>query len=207
MRPSLQVSDKRVIRASSIIDSQKYLESRRSVYYPLKRLLKKHRMLMIGPHATVTFENYDLMWLQAQEMIFVENSEVEEELAAYNPLVPNGNNLIVTLMFEIENPVRREQILRSLGHVEDTLSLELDGKLKVLATSVDGHDIERTNSDGKTSAVHFLKFDLDAQAKAILLEMANQNRAGASLAFSHENYPHSTKLPIQTIKELATDLL
>lgn len=162
---------------------------------------------MIGPHATVTFENYDLMWLQAQEMIFVENSEVEEELAAYNPLVPNGNNLIVTLMFEIENPVRREQILRSLGHVEDTLSLELDGKLKVLATSVDGHDIERTNSDGKTSAVHFLKFDLDAQAKAILLEMANQNRAGASLAFSHENYPHSTKLPIQTIKELATDLL
>lgn len=207
MRPSLRAKAKTRIEAEELLDSEKYGESRLSLYYPMKRALKKHRLLMLGPHATVTFESYDLMWLQAQEMIFVEGSNVSEELQAYNPLVPNGNNLIVTLMFEIENPIRRDQILRNLGHVEDTLSLKLAGKFKIAATSIDGHDIERTTSDGKTSAVHFLKFDFDEQAKAEFLRIATGNESLAELEFSHPNYPHSTKLPIQTLKEIANDLL
>lgn len=206
-RPSLTAPSKRVIDAASLLDHEKYAQARRSVYYPLRRLLKKNRMLMLGPYATVTFESYDLMWLQAQEMLFVERGEVSEELAAYNPLVPNGNNLIMTLMFEIENPVRRDQILRTLGHVEDTLSLSLAGGFNIRATSVDGHEIERTTEDGKTSAVHFLKFDLDEEQKQAFLKIARVGGAQIELAFSHANYAHSTKLPQDTIKELSNDLL
>jgi hypothetical protein len=207
MRPSLKAKDKRVIETSSLFDFETYARSRRSVYYPLKRLIKQHRMIMVGPHATLTFENYDLMWLQTQEMLFVEQGEVEEELRAYNPLVPNGNNFIVTLMFEIENPLRRDQILRNLGHVEETLTLSVPGKFKITASSVDGHEMERTTSDGKTSAVHFLKFALDTQAKQEFLKIANGSDEAVEIAFSHENYPHSTKLPRATIKEIANDLL
>ena len=206
-RPSLKAQSKRVIEANSLIDHESYAKARRSVYYPLRRLLKKHRMLMLGPYATVTFESYDLMWLQAQEMFFVERGEVSEELDAYNPLVPNGNNLIVTLMFEIENPVRRDQILRTLGHVEETLSLSLPGSFNIAATSVDGHEVERTTEDGKTSAVHFLKFDFDEEQKQAFLRIAQIGGAQLELAFSHANYAHSTKLPQETIRELSTDLL
>jgi len=207
MRPSLKARSKRVIEESSLIDFETYAKARRSVYYPLRRLLKTHRQLMLGPYASVTFESYDLMWLQTQEMWFVERGEVSEELDAYNALVPNGHNLVVTLMFEIENPVRRDQILHTLGHVEDTLSLSLAGNFIIPATSVDGHDVERTSEYGKTSAVHFLKFNFDEQQRQTLLRMAREGGSQFELAFSHVNYSHSTKLPHATLQEISNDLL
>lgn len=207
LRPSSKARDIRTIEASTLLSSEEYAKSRRDLYYPLKRLLKQHRVLMLGPHATITFESYDLMWLQVQEMLFIEGGEVAEELDAYNPLVPNGSNFIVTLMFEIENPIRRDQILRQLGHVEDTLSLSLAGKFSVPATSVDGHDIERTSEDGKTSAVHFLKFNFTDAQKKELLQLAETGTESLELSFSHENYAHSTKVPLKTLKEISKDLL
>lgn len=207
MRPSLRTSDVRTIEASTLMPVEEYGKSRRDVFYPLKRLLKKDRVLMIGPHATVTFESYDLMWLQTQEMVFVEGGEVSEELDAYNPLIPKGSNFIVTLMFEIENPIRRDQILRQLGHVEETLSLSVPGKFKIAAASVDGHDIERTSEDGKTSAVHFLRFDLTADQKEEVRRLAQEESDVMELSFSHAQYAHSTRIPVKTIKELAKDLI
>lgn len=211
LRPSLKAIDKRHIRKEEILPFEEYARARRSVYYPLRRLLKKHRLLMVGPFATITFESYDLMWLQVQEMAFVEKGSVDEELEAYNPLVPNGNNLIVTLMFEIENPVRRDALLHGLGHVEDSLSLKLRGQFSVTATSVDGHEMERTSPEGKTSAVHFLKFDLTPTQKQTIQRLAQQNANpqddALELSFGHENYQHGTKIPHATLKEIATDLL
>lgn len=206
-RPSAKAKSVRAIEASSLLPLEEYSKSRRSVYYPLRRLLKKDRVLMVGPYATITFENYDLMWMQTQEMLFIEKGEVNEELDAYNPLVPNGSNLIVTLMFEIENPIRRDQVLRRLGHVEDTLSLSVDGKFNILAKSVDGHDIERTSEDGKTSAVHFLKFDFNDQQRLDMLRIAEKGVGTVELAFSHPEYAHSVKLSQKTIQDISKDLL
>lgn len=205
-RPSAKTRDVRSIEASTLLPAEEYAKARRELYYPLKRLLKKDRVLMLGPYATVTFENYDLMWLQVQEMLFVEGGEIAEELEVYNPLVPNGSNFIVTLMFEIVNPIRRDQILRELGHVEDTLSISLPGKFNVLASSVDGHDIERTSADGKTSAVHFLKFHFTDDQKQEFIRLAETNSDAFELSFSHANYAHSTKIPSKTLKEIAKDL-
>jgi hypothetical protein len=113
-------------------------------------------------------------------------------------------------MFEIENPSRRTEILRSLGHVEDTLSMRIGRRIVVAATSVDGHNVERTSADGKTSAVHFLKFDLDEHQKKEFLKVVDSKVPGdenIELAFSHPGYAHSTRLSPQTLKEISNDLL
>src|SRR5215469_4753855 len=85
---------------------------------PVKRL----RRIEVGPFATFYFENYATMWLQVQEMLRIEKGGAEQvagELEAYNPLIPQGDELIATLMLEIEDPVRRDRELRKLGHIED----------------------------------------------------------------------------------------
>ena len=94
-------------------------------------VLKKRRRVVVGPFATFNFENYDTMWLQVHEMLFVEKggeAQIADELAAYNPLIPKGRELVATLMFEIDDPERRDRELGQLGGVEDTISVRVGGQ-------------------------------------------------------------------------------
>ena len=90
--------------------------------------LKKRRRIAVGPFATFNFENYDTMWIQVHEMLFVEKGgevQIADELAAYNPLIPKGRELVATLMFEIDDPARRDLELGRLGGVENTISFRV----------------------------------------------------------------------------------
>ncbi len=112
---------------------------------------KKHRRMSIGPYATFYFENYQSMWLQVQEMLRIEkggHEQIAGELEAYNPLIPQGSELIATLMIEIEDADHRERELRRLGHIEETAFLEI-GKDRIKGVPTDYED--RTTADGKTS--------------------------------------------------------
>ena len=120
--------------------------------------LKKTRRIEVGPVATFYFENYDTMFQQIHEMLFIEkggDAQIEDELAAYNPLIPQGSELVATVMFEIDDPVRRKEMLYRLTRVEETVFFDIGGE-KIMADPE--HDIDRTTADGKTSSVHFLHF-------------------------------------------------
>jgi hypothetical protein len=94
--------------------------------------LKKNRRLEVGPVATFYFESYDTMLHQVHEMLFIEKggeAQIPDELAAYNPLIPKGAELVATVMFEIDDPLRRARILAGLGGVEHTAFIRVDGQL------------------------------------------------------------------------------
>src|ERR1700753_4363909 len=113
---------------------------------------KKLRRIEVGPYVTFYFENYQSMWLQVQEMLRIEKGGLEQlagELEAYNPLIPQGSELIATVMIEIEYADRRERELRKLGHIEDSAFLEIGGA-RITGTPTDYED--RTTPDGKTSS-------------------------------------------------------
>ena len=164
--------------------------------------LKRVRRLAVGPYATFYFENYDTMWMQIHEMLFVERGGEEQiagELEAYNPLIPKGKELITTLMFEIPDAERRARELAQLGGVEETIRLELgDHKIAVEALE---DDVERTTEDGKTSAVHFLRFRLtDAE-----IEKFRDSSVRAVISLNHANYGHMAVIPENVRSALSED--
>lgn len=164
--------------------------------------LKRVRRLAVGPYATFYFENYDTMWMQIHEMLFVERGGEEQisgELEAYNPLIPKGKELITTLMFEIPDAERRARELAQLGGVEETIRLELgDHKIAVEALE---DDVERTTEDGKTSAVHFLRFRLtDAE-----IEKFRDPSVRAVISLNHANYGHMAVIPENVRNALRED--
>lgn len=164
--------------------------------------LKKNRRLHIGPDATAYFESYDTMWHQVHEMLYIEkggDEQVEDELSAYNPLIPKGRELVCTLMFEIDDPDRRANVLAKLGGVEETVTLSF-GDEKILA--VPEADVDRTNAEGKASSIQFLHFNFtDAQAKAF-----KQPGCETIIAIGHEAYGHMAKLSEIVREALAADL-
>jgi len=164
--------------------------------------IKRHRRVEVGPIATFYFENYQTMWHQVHEMLFIEKggeAQIEDELRAYNPLIPDGSELVATVMFEIDDPVRRARTLMALGGIEHKMFLQVGGE-KV--RGVPEGDVERTKSDGKTSSVHFAHFPLTSAQKAAF------RAAGAQivLGFDHPEYGHMTMLPEATRAALASDL-
>jgi len=164
--------------------------------------LKRVRRLAVGQYATFYFENYDTMWMQIHEMLFVERGGEEQiagELEAYNPLIPKGKELITTLMFEIPDAERRARELAQLGGVEETIRLELgDHKIAVEALE---DDVERTTEDGKTSAVHFLRFRLtDAE-----IEKFRDASVRAVISLNHANYGHMAVIPENVRSALSED--
>lgn len=170
-------------------------------------VLKKDRRLHIGPDATAYFENYDTMWHQIHEMLFIEkggDAQIEDELSAYNPLIPNGRELVCTLMFEIDDEVRRGKVLAALGGVENTISLSVTDAAGTTSKidAVPEADLDRTTADGKASSIQFLHFPFtDAQADAF-----KQPDAEAVLAIGHDAYGHMVKLPSTVRAALAGDL-
>ena len=161
--------------------------------------LKKHRRVEVGPYATFYFENYQTMWLQVQEMLRIEKGGQEQiagELEAYNPLIPQGDELIATLMLEIEDANRRHATLLTLGGIEETIFMEI-GDARIAATPTEYDD--RTTADGKTSSVHWLRFKLTPEL------VARFKMERVVLGIDHKNYGHMAVLSDETRTALARD--
>jgi hypothetical protein len=164
--------------------------------------IKANRRMEVGPFATFYFESYETMLHQVHEMLAIEkggDEQVESELEAYNPLIPQGRDLVATVMFEIEDPARRARELARLGGVELQIYMVVAG-VRVHARQIG--DDARTRADGKTSSVHFLRFDLPAAAIAAF------KRPGADVVveITHPNYAHMARMPEPTRAALAQDL-
>jgi hypothetical protein len=178
-------------------DYAKERRDRRLALLPIKRL----RRVPLGPVCTFIFESYDTMLFQVQEMLLTEKGgaeQIPDELAAYNPLIPQGSELVATVMFEIVDEVRREQTLARLGGVEDRFFIQV-GDTRA-AGAAEG-DVERTREDGKTSSVHFLRFVLTSEQIARFRDPATQILIGCD----HEQYSHLAGLTPATRAELARD--
>ena len=191
----------RAITSADIMDMDAYgklrAERRRAIGD-----VKKPRRVAVGPFATFYFETFDTMMHQVHEMLYVERggeAQIADELAAYNPLIPQCLELVATFMIEIEDPVMRDRELRRLTHIERHIVLTIDGEDIV---AVSESEVERTKPDGKTSSIHFLHFPLtDAQA-----EKFKQPGNKAVLGITHENYNHMAGLSEATRAALAEDL-
>jgi hypothetical protein len=162
---------------------------------------KRRRRVDVGPVATFYFESYQTMWHQVHEMLFIEkggDAQVEDELRAYNPLIPQGDDLVATVMFEIDDPVRRAATLLKLGGIEHKMFITVGGET---ARGTPEGDVERTKSDGKTSSVHFVHFRFTpAQIKKF-----REPGAQVVLGFDHPEYGHMTMLSDSTRTALAED--
>ncbi len=162
---------------------------------------KRARRMEVGPVATFYFESFETMLHQVHEMLFIEKggeAQIPDELTAYNPLIPNGRELVATVMFEIDDPVRRARMLARLGGVEETAFVEIDG---VRVQGVPEADADRTNEEGKASSVQFIHFPFtDAQAAAFRKEGAR-----VVLGFTHPNYGHMSVMPDTIRQALAGD--
>jgi hypothetical protein len=196
----MPAAHRRVTREDIVPDAEFAAErkARRAALLPIKQL----RRVSLGPYATVIFETYETMLFQIQEMLLVEKggeAQVQDELDAYNPMIPQGSELTATVMFEIEDEVRRDMILRRLGGVEDHFFLQVGAER---AAAVQEGDVERTREDGKTSSVHFLHFPLTPAQKTAFRDPAHQVAVGCD----HELYHHLAVLGPQVKAELAKDL-
>ena len=148
---------------------------------------KRARQLAVGPHATWSFEDRLTVQYQIQEMLRTERifelEGIQEELGAYNPLIPDGHNWKVTLLLEFPDEQQRRRELARLRGIEDRCWVQVSGHERVFAIA--DEDLERENEE-KTSAVHFLRFELTPPMIAGL-------RSGAALALGidHDQYRHS----------------
>lgn len=190
----------RKITAVDIMDMDEYGAVRRERRRELVAA-KRNRRAAIGPHATAHFENFETMLAQVHEMLFIEKGgeeQLADELEAYNPLIPNGRELVITLLFEIDNPEQRRQFLSNLGGVEETLFITV-GEERIEGTAEE--DVDRTTADGKASSVQFIHFAFtDAQAAAF-----KSGDKPVMLGISHPAYPHSTTLNADQVAALAAD--
>lgn len=163
---------------------------------------KKLTRLAVGPHATALFENWDSMWLQIQEMLRIEKGgedQLVDELAAYDPMVPKGAELTMTMFFEIGDPDRRDAFLRTIGGVENRVAIQLGEH--VIRARPEG-DTERTRtSDNKASAVHFFHFDFTPEAVAAW----KSGEGTALLLIDHPNYGHAAVISAETRSFLARE--
>ncbi len=193
-------AEQRGIVESDILSDADYL-ARRKELRAQSIATKKNRRVEVGPFATFYFENYQTMWLQVQEMLRIEKggpAQIAGELEAYNPLIPQGAELIATLMLEIEDAVRRDVLLRTLGGIEETAFIELGGE-RIQGSPTEYED--RTTPDGKTSSVHWLRFVFTPPQIARF----RSGEGTAVLGFSHPNYGHMAVIPAATRAELARD--
>lgn len=188
------------ISASDIMDMEVYGRERRDRRKAMIEK-KKERRLAIGPHAMAHFENFETMLAQVHEMLFIEkggDEQLDDELEAYNPLIPDGRELVITLLFEIDNPELRRQFLSKLGGVEETLYIAI-GDDKIMGTAEE--DVDRTTADGKASSVQFIHFAFsDEQVIAF-----SSGSHPVTLGVSHPSYAHAVQLTDSQVAALAQD--
>ena len=163
---------------------------------------KKHRKVAVGPNATLYFEDRLTMQYQIQEMLRVERifepAEIQQELDAYNPLIPDGSNWKATFMLEYDDVAERREALARLIGVEDKVWVQVSGHDRVWGIA--DEDLEREDSE-KTSSVHFMRFELSGK-------MVASAKAGAQIAMGidHPACRDQTQLDDPTRQSLTADL-
>ncbi len=163
--------------------------------------LKRHRRISIGPVATAYFENFDTIRHQVHEMVHIERGgpeQVHEEIGAYGSLVPNGRELVATLMVEIDDPVRRRRVLGRLGGFEDTVWIEVGGHT---VRAVPETDLDRTTADGKASSVQFLHFPFPGE----VITAFSAAGARVTIGIGHGEYQHMAVMPEAMRAALSAD--
>jgi hypothetical protein len=193
---------KRSLDRADIMEMADYIKERGE---RRKRMaeMKRSRRVEVGPFATFYFENYATMWHQVHEMLYIEKGgeeQIADELRAYNPLVPQGDELVATVMFEIDDEARRKTALERLGGIEDHMLMSIAGE-QVRGTP-EGDRENTRGEDNKASSVQFVHFRLTpAQA-------ARFRASGAQilLGFDHPNYGHLALIPEKVRATLSEDL-
>ena len=188
------------ITAADIVPPEIYARERaerRRALIPVKR----NRRVEVGPYATFYFENFDTMLAQVHEMLHIEKGgteQLEGELEAYNPLIPQGQELIATLMIEVDEPQRRLTILKRLAGIEESVYLTI-GQARIAAAPTDYAD--RTAEDGKTSSVHWVRFSFTPEQ----IGAFKRSSETVVLGVAHPNYGHMAVIAPEVRAELAKD--
>ena len=194
--------EKKRIEKKDLIPANVYTETRKQIRKELVEF-KKNRRVALGPYATFYFESFETMLAQVQEMLYIEkggDEQLKDELIAYNPLVPNGKELVATLMFEIDNPLSRGAFLGKVGGIEEKIFIKIDNEE---VRAIPETDVDRTSSDGKASSVQFIHFEFND-------DQINKFKSGnksIEVGIDHKEYSHTTKLTEDNIKSLSADFI
>ncbi|MDG1885659.1 MAG: DUF3501 family protein [Alphaproteobacteria bacterium] len=190
----------KIVNETDILDMETFGELRKKKRSEMT-MTKRNRRVPVGPDATFMFENYDTMWWQIHEMLFIEKGgqeQIKDELSAYNPLIPQGNELVATLMFEIDDPTRRKVLLMKLGGVEEVCCLTINGET-VIGDSES--DVDRTTAAGKASSVQFIHFNLSPGQ----VNMFKKPNTKVSVGINHPAYGHTAIISEEVREVLAYD--
>ena len=190
------------IEKTDILSRDEYKIKRKSLREKMV-LRKKFRRVDIGPYVTMYFENKDTIIHQINEMVYIEDGgeqQIDDEILAYKSLIPNGSELVATVMVEIDNPIKRAEFLSKMGGFEETINIKINDKEIKGKAELDG---DRTTADGKASSVQFVHFEFDEQA----VKSIKNNMENVSISINHKNYRHSAILNTDTVEELIKDFL
>ena len=194
--------EKKKIEKEDLIPNDIYVKNRKQIRKDLVDF-KKNRRIALGPYATFYFESFETMVAQVQEMLHIEkggDEQLKDELIAYNPLVPNGKELVATLMFEIDNPLSRGAFLGKVGGIEEKIFMKIDNEE---VKAVPENDVDRTSAKGKASSVQFIHFKVNDN-QIVKFKSAN---VSIELGIDHKEYAHTTKLTEDNIKSLSADFI
>jgi len=190
----------REVTKAGLIPAEEYAKNRKAYRREIVSY-KKDRRVSLGPYANFYFESYDTMKAQIQEMLHIEkggDDQLKDELAAYNPLIPKGNELVATLMFEIDNPLSRAEFLNKVGGIEEKVFLKI-GEEKI--NSIPEQDVDRTSAEGKASSVQFIHFKFTDEQVKKFKDKSNVIIIGVE----HKMYAHTVELTENNKKALALD--
>ena len=192
--------EKREIVKKDIMPLDVYTKNRKELRKSIVSF-KKDRRIALGPYATFYFESYETMLAQVQEMLYIEkggDEQLNDELTAYNPLIPNGNELTATLMFEIDNPVSRAVFLSKVGGIEEKIFIKIEGEI---IKAIPEEDVDRTSAEGKASSVQFIHFKFNDEQ----IQKFKSNSSGVEIGIDHKEYSHTTKLSSANLSSLSAD--
>jgi hypothetical protein len=194
------MAEKRCLTRADILPAADYARDRREQRRRIGEE-KRRRRIDVGPFATFYFENFATMWHQVHEMLHIEQggeAQITEELDAYNPLIPQGDELVATVMLEIDDPRQREAALARLGGVEHRMFIALGGER---VAGIPDPTRENSSAEGKASAVQFVRFPFTQAQKAAF----RAPTAPIVVGIDHPHYGHMAVLPEPVRAALAGD--
>ena len=190
----------RLVTKKDLLSLNEYSNQRKILRKQLIEL-KKNRRIHLGPYATFYFESYETMLAQIQEMLFIEKGgekQVDDELIAYNPLIPKGKELVATLMFEIDDPLSRSEFLNKAGGIEHKVFMKVNNE-KI--NSIPEKDVDRTSAEGKASSVQFIHFNFTDKQIEEFKNLDNE----IILGIDHGLYAYNIKIKDNVRKSLMMD--
>ena len=198
----IMTKENREVQKEDLIAAEVYSQNRKEIRKKIIEF-KKSRRVILGPYATFYFESFETMLNQIQEMLFIEKGgeqQLQDELNAYNPLIPKGKELVATLMFEIDDPTLRADFLSKAGGIEQKIIIQVDEeKIKAIPEA----DVDRTSAEGKASSVQFIHFNFsDEQIKKF-----KTLNAKIKISIDHSLYKHSVIISQSSQEVLIKDFI